>query len=132
MAAAAQPDGASSNCTLDQNGAASGLKAYAFNGTTSYVRIANDASINALTKYSQYMILNPTDAGEGGAGVLTEWGDTISAWRFNAALTSLTNREDTDANDALFITSSGLSASTWAILFMILISQGIRKSTCIP
>lgn len=118
------------SATLGQTGKLGTNEAALMDGANSRYQTPNNAALAALTTFEYVFLVNPSSAGEGSAGRLLTWGQASfePLLGFNGALTSLAARVSTAVASFDTITTTGLSASTWALVFWAYDNAGDRKS----
>jgi hypothetical protein len=121
------------SATLGQTGQLGANEAALMDGANSRYQAANVAALASLTTWEWVFLVNPSSAGEGNQGKFFCWGDGLFAsanprMEFNAGLggfaISVFNTTPTTFSTT---TSTGLSASAWALVFVAYDDVGDRK-----
>lgn len=124
--AGAALDGIPTAIMIDANG-------MNFNGTNSLIAVPSNATLQAWTPGTFVGGFRARSAGEGGAGILYCWGNTINELRLGGAgsptaIDSFITREDTSSTDARGDTTTGLMVDEWMCIFRTYDDAGDRKS----
>lgn len=117
--------------TLGQTGKLGPNEAYLFDGANSRLQVANNATLSGKTAWEWVFLVNPSSAGESSFGLFFCWSATAITGQplviFSGAINSIEARiYNTTPTQFATITNGGMTAGTWALLFVAYDDAGDR------
>ena len=106
-----QLDGFVNGATVGQTGLLGANHAYSFDGSNDLIT-ARNTSIDGLTEFTLWLLINPSSAGEGDAGTFMIKADEFE-FRFNSSSRDLYATVHYSTTDAEATTTTALSTSAW-------------------